>query len=90
MDYENYISLKSSGVVGFAKKTKSVGSETVEYIELSQKSFNPNTGAEEAVNVREVTQENLEREKSKLDDRIADMQKKSDGMAQAITDIKAL
>ena len=42
MNYENYTSLKSSGIVGFAKKTKSLGGETVEYIELSQKSFNPN------------------------------------------------
>jgi|TARA_X000001388_G_scaffold76933_1_gene75744 hypothetical protein len=90
MNYGNYISLKSSGIVGFSKKTKSFGSETVEYIELSQKSFNPNTGAEEAVNTSEVTQANLEREKSKLDDRIAIMQKESDGLKQAITDIKAL
>ncbi len=90
MNYENYTSLKSSGIVGFAKKTKSLGSETVEYIELSQKSFNPNTGAEEAVNLKEVAQEDLEREKSKLDDKIAEMQKKSDGLKQAITDIKAL
>tara|TARA_X000001388_G_scaffold77352_1_gene77777 strand:+ start:69 stop:341 length:273 start_codon:yes stop_codon:yes gene_type:complete len=90
MNYENYKTLKSAGKASFSKKTKNIAGADVEYIALTESRFDIETGEALDDIVTENTLNDLEYQKSKIDEEITSLQNKSDGYAQAITDIKAL
>ena len=90
MNYENYKALKSAGKVSFSKKTKTIDGQNIEYVALTALQYNSETGDALDDKVTEITLNDLERYKSRADKEAKSYQDISDGLKQAITDIKAL
>tara|TARA_R100001594_G_C3991074_1_gene252420 strand:- start:689 stop:961 length:273 start_codon:yes stop_codon:yes gene_type:complete len=90
MNWSNYGSLKTGTKVSFVKEKETNGDIEREFVVLISKSWDPATGEANSDSKREYSLSDLEREKARYDAQMEQAKAKSDGLALAITDFKAL
>ena len=94
MKWSKYSSLKTAKKSGFEKVAEQKDSDDnvikQAHVVLVQKHFDSETGEALADSKREMSLSDLEREKARYDDDMAEAKAQSDGLKAAITDYKKL
>jgi len=94
MRWSKYSTLKTAKKVAFEKVAEEKDSDDKvvkpAYIVLAQKHFDSETGESMDDSKREMSLSDLEREKARYDDEMANAKAESDELAKAIADFKKL